>query len=652
MKNMVKEKTCFKSMSIFTCVDLLISNKEKCYKSATTIDTALSDFHKMVLVVLNKKFERAKPKVISYRDYSFRRAFRFELSKISTHSYSYFEEVFLETLNDHAPLKQKSIRANHVPHMTKTLKKAMRHRSQLETKYRKQPTAINSERYRKQNNFCNKLYKKERKKYYSHLDLKQVTDNKTFWQNMKPFLSDKNKATEKITLVSDDKIFSEDLEIAEKFNKFFKNTVDNLNLASNEDLLLSTKHLSDPVQIAVEKYKNHSSILMIQNNVTIDQSFSFQIASTDTIYKPINLLNLKKNGTHGGNPPKYLKLASNESAPIITNIWNEEVVSSSMFPQSLKLADVTPVYKKSDPTLVSNYRPISVLPTMSKVFRRLMHHQVSEYIDKHLSPFLCGHRKGFNTQTTLLSLLEKWKSRLDKKGFAGTVLMELSKAFDTINHELLIAKLNAYGFSEPSLTVIYDYQKDRLQHIKINSTSSEWSELIDGIPQGSVLGPLLFNIYLNDLFYILNDVDICNYVDDTTPNVCDSSLKIGIEKLEKSSQLAIKWFNHNYMRLNAEKCEFLITGHRFEHLWLNVGETQVWEKNQVKLLGITIDNELKFNDHITKICCKAKSKLSALSRLARYLSMEQKKASLHVVYRGSVQILSFNLDVRQSIMSQ
>ena len=174
-----------------------------------------------------------------------------------------------------------------------------------------------------------------------------------------------------------------------------------------------------------------------------------------------------------------------------------------MFPQSLKLADVTPVYKKSDPTLVSNYRPISVLPTMSKVFERLMHHQVSEYIDKHLSPFLCGYRKGFNTQTALLSLLEKWKSTLDKKGFAGAVLMDFSKAFDTINHELLIAKLNAYGFSEPSLK-------------------------------------LLFNIYLNDLFHILNDVDIVNYADGTTPNVCDSSLKVVTEKLEKSSQLAVK----------------------------------------------------------------------------------------------------------------
>ena len=105
--------------------------------------------------------------------------------------------MFLETINDHAPLKQKTIHANHAPCMMKTLRKAMMHRSQLETTYRKQPTDINPECYRKQKNFCSKVYKKERKKYHSNLDLKQLTDNKTFWQNMKPFFSEKNKATEK-----------------------------------------------------------------------------------------------------------------------------------------------------------------------------------------------------------------------------------------------------------------------------------------------------------------------------------------------------------------------------------------------------------------------------------------------------------------------
>ena len=168
------------------CVTLLISNKEKRFTCATTIDTGSSDFHKMVLFVLKKKFERAKPKLISYRDYRhfdgnfFRCALGFELNKISTHSYSSFEKWFSETLNNHALLKQKTICANEAPYMMKTLRKAMMHRTQLETKYGKQPTDINSERYRKQNKFCSKLYKKERKKYYSHRDLKQFTDNKTF----------------------------------------------------------------------------------------------------------------------------------------------------------------------------------------------------------------------------------------------------------------------------------------------------------------------------------------------------------------------------------------------------------------------------------------------------------------------------------------
>ena len=171
-------------------------------------------------------------------------------------------------------------------------------------------------------------------------------------------------------------------------------------------------------------------------------------------------------------------MGSEECCAYLTRVWNEEVVANGTFSNDLKRADVTPIFKKSDSTTTKNYRPISVLPSVSKVFERLMQKQILTYIEQYLSPFLCGYRKGYSTQTALIALLEKWKYTLDNKNFSGAVLMDLSKAFDTINHELLIAKLHAYGFSKHSLQLIMDYLSNRLQHIKINTTFSSWSDIV------------------------------------------------------------------------------------------------------------------------------------------------------------------------------
>ena len=142
-------------------------------------------------------------------------------------------------------------------------------------------------------------------------------------------------------------------------------------------------------------------------------------------------------------------------------------MSNKEFPDELKLADVTLIYKKDDPNKSKNYRPLSVLPVVSKVFEKIMHDQISQYIDSFLTPYLCGYRKGFSTQKALLSLIEKWKIVLDSKGYGGAVLMDLSKAFDTITHDLLIAKLHAYGFSKESLKLIKSYLSNRWQKTKV-----------------------------------------------------------------------------------------------------------------------------------------------------------------------------------------
>ena len=130
--------------------------------------------------------------------------------------------------------------------------------------------------------------------------------------------------------------------------------------------------------------------------------------------------------------------------------------------------------------------------------------------------------------------------------------MDLSKAFDTLNHELLIAKLHAYGFQKNSLKFIYSYLCNRWHRTKINNTFSSWAELIQGVPQGSVLGPLLFNIYLNDLFFLTEFTEVCNFADDTTFYACDTNIQSLLNRLEHDSFLAIEWFENNYMKLNQD----------------------------------------------------------------------------------------------------
>ena len=141
-------------------------------------------------------------------------------------------------------------------------------------------------------------------------------------------------------------------------------------------------------------------------------------------------------------------------SPVLANIWNEEILLDKNFPENLKLADVTPIFKKKDKTFVESYRPVSVLPTISKIFERIMQKQITDYIRIFLSPFLCGYRERFSARYALLSLKESWRLCIDKQGFVGVLLMDLSKTFDTINHELLIAKLHAYGFSIEVLEVL------------------------------------------------------------------------------------------------------------------------------------------------------------------------------------------------------
>ena len=422
-------------------------------------------------------------------------------------------------------------------------------------------------------------------------------------------------------------IISDDTEVSETLNTFFQSAVQKLEIKENSYLLTDNSDVADPIDAIIKKFENHPSILTIKENVK-PSSFMFTELSLLDIETEINKLNPKKSGTFKNIPTKHLIQTSDICSKTLLKIWNNEIIGDKQFPDKLKLADITPVFKKEDTTQAKNYRPVSVLPTVSKIFERLMHNKMTTYIDKHLSTYLCGYRKGYNAQYALISLLEKWKKSLDQKNYAGAILMDLSKAFDTINHELLLAKLHAYGFDKTALAIIKSYLTNRWQHTKINTAFSSWTELLNGVPQGSILGPLLFNIYINDLFFNFAETDICNNADDTTLYACDSNLQNLITRLERDSINAIVWFENNYMKLNEEKCHFIISGNKIEHLWAKIGDAMIWESSKEKLLGVTIDTDLKFDEHVSNLCLRAGRKLTALARLTKIISFDKRRLLL------------------------
>ena len=268
-------------------------------------------------------------------------------------------------------------------------------------------------------------------------------------------------------------------------------------------------NLKNPVEIAIKKFEQHPSINLINKNITNNENFHFSPADHEKILKEIINFDIKKkkNGTFKNILTRRLKDVSDVCSLVLAISGMKRFSLNKNFPENLKLADATPIFKKKDKIFVEKYRSVSVLPTVSKIFERIMQKEITDYIEKFLSPFLCGFRKRFTTQYALLSLIERWRLCLDKQGFAGVLLMYLSKAFDTTNLELRIAKLHAYGFSIEALEVLLSYLQERWQRVKINTTFSSWTQLLQRVPQGSVLGPMLFNIYINDMFFALNEIE-------------------------------------------------------------------------------------------------------------------------------------------------
>ena len=635
LENLIKKPTCYKNPNNPSSIDVMLTNSKSSFQNSITIETGLSDCHKMTVTVLKCHCKKQDPIIINYRDYKnfnndvFRDDLlrQLEVLDVDTMTYDQFKVIFMTTLNWHSPMKKKTIRGNSAPFMNKTLSKAFMHRSKLKNNFNKNPTEGNKDLYKKQRNYCVGLLKREKKNYYNSLDLTIFEDSRKFWQSVKPLFSDKQCVKNRnIIIVENNTVISNKKDIAEKMNNYFVEAVENLEIEhfipndddANDANILENEDVIDTI---IRKYKSHPSILKIKENITVDKKFEFNDMTSDQIEKDIRNLNTKKATMENDIPIKVLIGSNDLVGTCLSSIYNNSKNAQS-YPPSLKVADVTPLPKTKEKILFKQYRPVSLIPIVSKLFERDMFDQIYSYIDKYLSPYLFGYRKGHSTEQCLMIMIETWRKALDQNNVAGGILTDLSKAFDCLSHDLLIAKLEAYGFGNSALKFVYDYMKDRKQRTKVNGSYSSWRDLKKGVQQGSVLGPLLFNIFINDIFYFVDKSKLANFADDTTVYTIEDTILNLLKTLKDEGSTILNWFKINEMKSNDDKCHLIVanSNNKFSSISYIYMENEFIESEEtVELLGVKIDSKLKFNEHVTNLVKKGNQKFHALARISKFL---------------------------------
>ena len=258
----------------------------------------------------------------------------------------------------------------------------------------------------------------------------------------------------------------------------------------------------------------------------------------------------------GSMPARVLKDVRDTLCPKIVIDFNA-AVGSGIFPRNPKRADVVPLFKRGIKQHKEDYRPVSLLSAISKIFGRLMLSQMHGYMVDRLSIFLCGFRKFMSAQNCLVFLVEAWRRALDKSKKCGVLLTDLSKAFDCLLHDLLIAKLHAYGFDYLSFKLVHSYLTGRKQRVRVGAAYSDWSNIDDGVPQGSILGPELYNYNSNDLFLFVL-LDIANYADDNSPFTVAQSIPRVVENLEADAGRLLSWIRYNGLKANTDQVSYAV----------------------------------------------------------------------------------------------
>ena len=321
-----------------------------------------------------------------------------------------------------------------------------------------------------------------------------------------------------------------------------------------------------------------------------------------------------------------LKDAAVVVAKPLTRIVNESL-SQGTVPSEWKYAKITPLFKKGLSTDMDNYRPISVLPVVSKVLERIVHHQLHSFLSEHklLNPYQCGFRRNHSTKFAAIAFLDYIRRRMDLGLLTGAVFIDLRKAFDSVDHEILISKLESYGLRDIELDWFRNYLTYRKQLVSLGKEISDPCLITSGVPQGSILGPLLFVLFVNDLPIVLERCQILMYADDTVMYFAASNAQEISSTLTSELAKVNDWLVHNTLFIHQGRTECVLfgTGSRLANtnLSLNIDGKELTRVAEYKYLGVILDESLSWNAHVNYLISKVSKRLGILGRTRGNISM-------------------------------
>ena len=313
-----------------------------------------------------------------------------------------------------------------------------------------------------------------------------------------------------------------------------------------------------------------------------------------------------------------LKYVNNELSPILTKIINI-CVNQGYFPTELKKGCISPIFKSGKKNLVSNYRPVCSLSPISKIIEKVVYNKMINFIDKYgiLTKEQYGFRKNMGTDTALANYVDTVIKNLNNNKYTVSIFMDLSKAFDVLNHNILKRKLEHYGFRNNFLKFIMNFIKDREYFVSVNGHTSHSRTVNIGVPQGSTLGPLFFLLYINDMVNCA-ELIFSLFADDSTATHSDFNLKDLLDKLKLEFAKVLEWLKTNKLIINLQKTYLMVftNKERPETISLNINGSIIQERTESKFLGVILDNKLTWHAHIKHISSKI-SKSVAILRMLR-----------------------------------